>query len=167
MYREHISRGILPRGSRETYAMSTTDFLPAIAVFTIDIETGEFSPSSSANWNFNWSQSNYSDGEFHETPIDSIECWMLIDSFTELSEADRQAMKDELSEDVSCPNTTHIDLSVARTIGVSAGFKLDVEPSHYGKEQGVMDKYNVMVSTAITRYFDPEEFDEQGFMTPF
>ena len=49
----------------------------------------------------------------------------------------------------------------------TAGFYLNVEPSQYGKEQGVMDKYNVMVSTAITRYFEPEEFDEQGFMTPF
>ena len=30
-----------------------------------------------------------------------------------------------------------------------------------------MDDYNFVISTVVTRYFEPEEFDEQGFMTPF
>ena len=30
-----------------------------------------------------------------------------------------------------------------------------------------MDGYNVVISTVVTRYFEPDEFDEQGFMSPF
>ena len=30
-----------------------------------------------------------------------------------------------------------------------------------------MDHYNIVLTSAITRYFEPDEFDEQGFMTPF
>lgn len=30
-----------------------------------------------------------------------------------------------------------------------------------------MDHYNIVVSTVVTRYYEPAEFDEQGFMTPY
>ena len=50
---------------------------------------------------------------------------------------------------------------------LTASFSVNVEPSEYGKEQGVMDHYNIVISTVVTRYFEPEEFYEQGFMSPF
>ena len=30
-----------------------------------------------------------------------------------------------------------------------------------------MGQFNIVVATVVTRYFEPEEFDEQGFMTPY
>ena len=109
-YDEHMNRGFLSRGTSETYVMSTTDFLPAIAVFSLNLETGEFSHSDPAYWNFNWQQSFLVDNDYTETPVDSIECLTLIDSFTELSEANRQAMKNELDDGIQCPNTSYISV---------------------------------------------------------
>ena len=53
-YDEQMNRGFLPRGADEKYVLSTTDFLPIIAVYTVNKDTGAFGASDPANWNFNW-----------------------------------------------------------------------------------------------------------------
>ena len=146
--------------------MSTTDFLPAVFVFSIDMQTGQGAISSAENWNFKWSQAEDTDGTGKKkTPIDSIDCWTLIDTFTELSEADREAMKAELVDGISCPNTKQIKVEGNFLTG-SANFNLGVSVSEYGKEHGITNNYNIVFSLAFSRYFSAEEFSKQGFMTP-
>ena len=94
------------------------------------------------------------------TTINSIGCWTLIDTFTQLSEANRQAMKDELDEGIQCPNTTHIDVKGNSLTQGGAKFEVTVKPSAYGLAQGILDQINTVMSTAITRYFEPDEYRE-------
>ena len=57
---------------------------------------------------------------------ETITCWDLIDTFTELSGANREAMKDETSAESLCPNTKQIEIQgVDAFVGTS--FTLEVE----------------------------------------
>ena len=100
-----------------------------------------------AYWDINWTQVYNQQGSKEEktTPIDSIDCHVLIDTFTDLSEADREAMKAELHTGFMCPDTTNMDIQ-GNAIEGSANVKLEISPSEYGIEQGVTDATNIVTT---------------------
>ena len=62
-YNEQLNRGFLPHKSNETYVMPTTDFLPAIAVFTLNLTAyaaGDLESaagfSGAEYWDISWKQ---------------------------------------------------------------------------------------------------------------
>ena len=95
--------------------------------------------------------------------MDSIDCEELIDTFTELADADRQAMKDEIVFPSLCPNTTSITLE-GNSISGFANFELNLVPFNLSST-GVVDN-SMVISSVISRYFEAEEYVEQGYMTP-
>ena len=77
-------------------------------------------------------------------------------------------MKEEFEVGIQCPNTTHIDIEGSLLDG-TANFKVDVSPTQYAYDQGQMNENitaNIVLSTVVTRYYEPEEYEQQGYMTP-
>ena len=67
-------------------------------------------------------------------------------------------MKEELSYEAFCPNTSHIDLHGTESIG-NASFYVTVSPTEFGIEQGLNNTTNVVIHTAVTRYYEPQEYE--------
>ena len=82
--------------------MSTTDFLPSIVIGS-RVNKGDWTYNNMTAFELVWTQS-YEDESLNTNPA-KINCWDLIDKFTELSEENRQAMKDEVLEISICPDT--------------------------------------------------------------
>ena len=56
-YNEQLNRGYMPRKSNETFEMPTTDFLPAVGVYTMNFSDGYVGFLGAEYWDITWRQS--------------------------------------------------------------------------------------------------------------
>ena len=74
-------------------------------------------------------------------------------------------MIDELDDPfMLCPNTKQIDIEGNEYFG-SSYFSVYVEPTEHGAKLDVLNN-TIIFTGAMTRYFEPEEYNDQGFSTP-
>lgn len=86
--------------------MPTTDFLPTVSILSNYADRANWSFNDPENWEVEFSQ--YIGSE--KIVLNSVNCKDLIDSFTQLSAADREAMKEEIALPAMCPEVSQIVL---------------------------------------------------------
>ena len=72
-------------------------------------------------------------------------------------------MKEKIVFPSLCPNTTSIALNGNSKSGI-ANFELNLVPIDR-TPSGVVDN-SMVISSVVSRYFDADEYVEQGYMTP-
>ena len=139
--------------------MPISDFFPMVSIlgnYNSGMEDWEF--NNQDEWTINWTV--YDASAMGASPtINSIACGALIDTFTDLSEENRQAMKDEIVLPSLCPDITSFQLEGDSLRG-SQSFNVEVIPVNSSTAADAPINNTIIISSAISRYFEPDEYLE-------
>ena len=108
---QSLSTTYLPQNAAVNYEIPVEMFLPTFTVGAIDIDPRQFKGhiNDPEMWDFRFEMSN----NFIETEVPVVKCTDLIESWTHLSDAQREMFLEEVpfKERSLCPNTTEITLA--------------------------------------------------------
>ena len=117
--------------------------------------------------NFYWEivQVNSTTGE-EGVIINTISCLELINSWTHLSYSDRQALIRELTEPeyMLCPDVDYMQVQNSAYEEDSSYFYLEISKTD-SSTKDIVDG-TVLTQSAISRYFNPEEYENSGYESP-
>ena len=164
-YNQQITKSYLSRNDNVTYTIPTQTYIPMFAITTQDPSQARalYNDREYFSWQFNQIEII---GKTHiSTPIEAVKCNDLINSWTDLSEDERNDLKDELfyQNSMICPNTT--TLQVRGEIFSELAFELQVNATDAAIEQGIIGQSSVY-SAAIGRYFSVDQYKSNGYLSP-
>ena len=161
-YSQTTSIGYLGREEEKTYEIPVQQFLPTFAIITgYDDEMSEWIYNN-PKW-FTWNVTQYTEnGPSEGVLLDTVTCEDLINSWTDISEDERDSFLRELFYigKMLCPNTT--SLFVEGGLDGDTYIDISVYATELAYEEGVVNE-SMIYQADITRYFNAEQYQEDGY----